>query len=204
MKRVVIESPLAGDFPRNIRYARLACLDSLGRGEAPYATHLLFTQFLDDGVQADRHRGFAAGEAWTPLGELVAVYEDYGVSDGMRRGIARAESAGIKVEYRRIGAVPANLLERETRGIRTAREQAVVQGEEIRRELSLGLNRVLNNELLRSAELLFDTALENEELTRETRAARKLFLDQHTRAIETLSKAAVKAGLVPNPDEIPF
>ena len=47
---VIIESPFAGDVDKNIEYARKCVRDSLNRGEAPSASHLLYTQpgILDD------------------------------------------------------------------------------------------------------------------------------------------------------------
>ena len=50
MKLVIIESPYAGDIEKNVAYARDCVRDSLMRGEAPYASHLLYTQpnILDD------------------------------------------------------------------------------------------------------------------------------------------------------------
>jgi hypothetical protein len=47
MKLVIIESPYAGDVEPNVAYAKAAVLDCLSRGEAPYASHLFFTQ---DGI----------------------------------------------------------------------------------------------------------------------------------------------------------
>jgi len=44
MTRVIIESPYAGDIEVNLKYAKLCILDSLKRGEAPLASHLLYTQ----------------------------------------------------------------------------------------------------------------------------------------------------------------
>lgn len=50
MMRVVVESPFAGDIQKNIEYARKCMADCLKRGEAPFASHLLYTQdgILDD------------------------------------------------------------------------------------------------------------------------------------------------------------
>src|SRR5690606_24498929 len=45
---VIIESPYSGDVERNTEYARSCLLDSLRRGEAPIASHLLHTQVLED------------------------------------------------------------------------------------------------------------------------------------------------------------
>lgn len=44
MKRVVIESPFAGDVELNLRYLRACMHHCLKSGEAPYASHALYTQ----------------------------------------------------------------------------------------------------------------------------------------------------------------
>lgn len=85
MKRVLIESPLKGDYEANREYARRCMRDSLKRGEAPLASHLLYDQtgILDDRFDSDRRRGMQAGFTWGAMAELVAVYIDLGISDGM-------------------------------------------------------------------------------------------------------------------------
>lgn len=106
-RRVIVESPYAGataaDVADNVAYARRAILDSLRRGEAPLASHLLYTQVLDNSIPEDRRLGIAAGLAWTAAADLVAVYIDCGVSSGMEAGIEAARRAGVRVEERRIG-----------------------------------------------------------------------------------------------------
>lgn len=100
-RRVVLESPFAG-APRNIDYARAALRDSLERGEAPLASHLLHPQVLRDDVPADRQRGILAGHAWIPFAEALVVYRDLGISLGMRQGIHVAFIHGVPREYRNI------------------------------------------------------------------------------------------------------
>ena len=100
MKRVIIESPYAGDVERNTAYARAAMLDSLRRGEAPFLSHLLYTQVLDDTVPADRRVGIDAGLAWGGVATLTAVYQDLGVSTGMLEGMSYATLAGRPIVYR--------------------------------------------------------------------------------------------------------
>lgn len=102
MRRVVLESPYAGDVDRNLRYLRAAMRDCLLRGEAPFASHALYTQpgVLDDAEPEERRLGMAAGFAWRPVAEATVVYADLGVSLGMRAGISDAETAGRPVEYR--------------------------------------------------------------------------------------------------------
>ena len=106
MKLVVIESPLSAPdregIERNKTYAKKAILDSLKRGEAPYASHFLFDQvgILDDLVGSQRALGMQAGFAWGARADLVAIYADYGISNGMRLGIQLAQERGQKVEFR--------------------------------------------------------------------------------------------------------
>ena len=104
MRLVIIESPYAGDVEFNLAYARRALLDSLRRGESPIASHLLYTQVLDDGVPAERKLGIEAGLAWRRVAEVSAVYADLGISSGMQYGIDLAVEAGLIIDYRTIGA----------------------------------------------------------------------------------------------------
>lgn len=101
-RRVVIESPYAGDVERNTRYARAAMRDSLLRGEAPFASHLLYTQqgVLNDDVPEEREHGIEAGLAWVKGADLTAVYTDLGISEGMQRGIQRARTEDRGIEFR--------------------------------------------------------------------------------------------------------
>ena len=102
MKRVVVESPYAGDVARNVAYEKAAVRDCLTRGEAPIASHLLFTQpgVLRDEVRADRTLGIAAGHAWISVADLVAFYTDFGMSSGMVGARKVAERLGVQMETR--------------------------------------------------------------------------------------------------------
>lgn len=104
MTRVILESPYAGDVPRNEAYARACLRDSLLRGENPIASHLLYTQpgVLNDDLPEERDRGIAAGLAWLKVAEKSVIYQDFGISSGMKHGIKAAEQAGVPVEYRTI------------------------------------------------------------------------------------------------------
>lgn len=110
MNLVVIESPWAAhgaiEADRNVAYARAAMRDCLIRGEAPFASHMLYaaSHVLNDASPNDRELGMEAGFAWGRAAELVVVYTDLGLSNGMRRGIERALAEGRQVEYRRLGA----------------------------------------------------------------------------------------------------
>ena len=115
MLRTFIASPLSGDTARNQRYATACMRDSLMRGESPYAPHLLLTQALRDDVPEERAMGMKAALAMLAGCDVLAVYEDLGVSSGMAGEISRAEALGIPVERRRIGWVEAEAAAREGR-----------------------------------------------------------------------------------------
>lgn len=102
MRTVVIESPLAGDYVQNTIYAQLAMLDCLQRGEAPFASHLLYPIVLDDTDPEERKLGMRAGFYLGDRLEAVVVYTDLGTSRGMEHGIARAQKRGCPIEYRTI------------------------------------------------------------------------------------------------------
>lgn len=115
MKLVILESPFAQfidgngtvhTVDSNIEYARACVRDSLSRGEAPIASHLLYTQqgILDDDIPEERSWGIDAGLAWKKVAEESVVYIDRGLTRGMMFGIKAAENAGLKVTYRTINA----------------------------------------------------------------------------------------------------
>jgi hypothetical protein len=109
--RVVIESPLSPangrTFEQNIRYARLCALDCYRRGGAPYASHLLCTQFLDDATPEERAGGMQVGASWNDAAEKAEVFTDFGVSGGMSAGIAQHSENGTPIEHRQL---PLDLL----------------------------------------------------------------------------------------------
>jgi hypothetical protein len=112
MKRVVIESPFAAG-PRaeraevdrldnqayTARLGRFLCL----RGDAPYASHLVLTHFLEDMIASERQLGIDLGLAWGLCGQLTVVGVDRGISRGMEYGIKAARDAGRAVEWVSLG-----------------------------------------------------------------------------------------------------
>lgn len=110
MKLVILESPLAGATPQAVEanedYARACILHSLRLGEAPIASHLLYTQVLDDLTPADRLLGMTAGLAWYRVAEACIVYTDRGISAGMRIGIETARLHNVPIIERSLH-VPA-------------------------------------------------------------------------------------------------
>src|SRR5262249_16472843 len=105
MRRVIVESPYAGSLIGrwlNRRYARRCLHDCLRRGEAPFASHLLYTQrgVLRDGIKLERELGISAGLIWGACAEATVVYTVRGISGGMDRGIKHAKASGRPVEFR--------------------------------------------------------------------------------------------------------
>lgn len=107
MKLVAIESPYAksdvGTVLQHEHYARRCMADCIKRGEAPFVSHLLYTQVLNDLVPVERETGIEAGFVWGRLADFRAVYIDWGVSRGMARGIMEAKRIGQEYRFREIG-----------------------------------------------------------------------------------------------------
>ena len=109
MKRVIIESPYAAANGHTVadheEYARRCMADSLARGEAPFASHLLYPQpgILDDSDAEQRRLGMKAGHAWLSLADYLVAYVDLGISVGMDERMNLAHKIGAQVVTRHIG-----------------------------------------------------------------------------------------------------
>jgi hypothetical protein len=100
---VILESPYRGGEPKYKRYLERCIADSIARGEAPFASHKMYTDALDDAVPDQRELGMALGFAWRRSAVRTVVYEDYGVSAGMEEGLGDAAAIGQDVDRRLIG-----------------------------------------------------------------------------------------------------
>lgn len=116
-KITIIESPFAGDLVLNVQYARKALRDSINRGEVPFAGHLLYTQALNDEIPDERTTGMGLAEQLVSIlaagihsgsgtDIVCAVYDDLGISSGMKQGIEHAAKVGAKIEFRKIADWP--------------------------------------------------------------------------------------------------
>lgn len=113
---------------RNIKYAKLCMKDCLKRGEAPFVSHLLYTQVLNDSIQRERNQGIEAGLSWGLHAEKTVVYCDYGITEGMRKGIKTAfqELREVKKRYLYEG----NIIKRKASPLRTVmREDDLLLGD---------------------------------------------------------------------------
>lgn len=163
IKRVVIESPYAGrcalklpwplrwiawivkfiDRIQNIRYVRALLRDSLLRGEAPFASHALYTLrgVLRDDVPTERKIGMEAGFAWGVVIEKRVIGVDRGLTPGMNAGIMRARSISQKIEYRslpgwRKSGVPVELpdadeAEKKAKGRRSSQRPSLIDVDDL-------------------------------------------------------------------------
>lgn len=109
MNLVILESPYAGDVEANLTFARACMADCFKRGEAPFASHLLYTQLgiLDDTKPEERALGMQAGFEWAKVAvdsvyAYRVVYIDRGISSGMQAGIDHGKSVGQTIVYRRL------------------------------------------------------------------------------------------------------
>ena len=112
--RTIIESPFAGTSlalrQRNKLYLRACLRHSFSLGEAPFASHRLYTDALDDDDPRAREAGIEAGFAWAEVAEIWAFYTDLGWSGGMRAAeeeaqawLRRAEGTSRRVTIRSLG-----------------------------------------------------------------------------------------------------
>jgi len=94
MKRVIVESPFAGDRRRNRRYLESCLRDCVLRGESPYASHKMLTDCLDDEVPEERKLGMGGGYTWWVVADDIVFYVDLGWSGGMQKARELLEAEG--------------------------------------------------------------------------------------------------------------
>lgn len=95
-KRVYICSPYSGNMKFNIMEAQRISRQVVLAGGLPIAPHLLFTQFLDDNIDEERHLAFKMNEKFLDLCDLV-VAKNGTISDGMRRELDHIYGTGKEV-----------------------------------------------------------------------------------------------------------
>jgi hypothetical protein len=97
-KKVFICSPFCGDMEGNARkaatYSRMAC----EQGFLPVAPHLLFPQFLNEGIEEDRRLGISMGMELLALCDEVWVFRE--ATEGMAAEIASATAQGKTIIFK--------------------------------------------------------------------------------------------------------
>jgi hypothetical protein len=108
MRRVYVESPYAGEIEKNLLFLRRCLADCFKRGEAPFASHGLYTQHgvLDDTIPDERVLGIRAGFEFALHCDATVVYVDRGISFGMIEGMRHAVEHGRPVEIRCLKEIP--------------------------------------------------------------------------------------------------
>jgi hypothetical protein len=105
MKRVIVESPYAGNIELNEIYGEFAMHDCLvNHDESPYASHLLYTRkhVLRDTIPSERKLGIKAGFYWRDVAQKTVFYTDLGMTDGMILGIEDCELKQNPYEIRKL------------------------------------------------------------------------------------------------------
>lgn len=91
MRRVIIESPYAGNVPVNKAYLQLCIRWCLQNNTAPFASHQMYTEALDDRKRHERLLGIDAGYEWWDVAHYVFFFTDLGMSPGMWKAYERCQ-----------------------------------------------------------------------------------------------------------------
>ena len=95
---VYICSPFAGDVENNISMARVYSRFAVRNACIPLAPHLLFPQFMDDSVPAERSIALFMGMVLLSKCEQVWVFGNI-ISKGMAAEIEKAEKKNMPIRY---------------------------------------------------------------------------------------------------------
>lgn len=95
---VYICSPYAGEVENNVNMARVYSRFAVRNACIPLAPHLLYPQFMDDSVPAERSLALFMGMVLLSKCEQVWVF-GRNISKGMAAEIGKAEKKRIPVRY---------------------------------------------------------------------------------------------------------
>ena len=95
---VYICSPFSGDVEGNVKAAQRYSRFAVDIGFIPLAPHLLFPQFLNDNVLAERQLGLFFGDVLMSKCAEVWVFGKV-ISIGMEAGIKRAKWKNYRLRY---------------------------------------------------------------------------------------------------------
>jgi hypothetical protein len=103
MKRIFIVSPLSGtdrEIEENIRFTQEICRKIIQQGDNPFASHLLYPQFLREHVDGERMLGINCGINFMELCDEVWVFTTLrGITKGMKLEIEAAHKLNKKITY---------------------------------------------------------------------------------------------------------
>ena len=86
MKKVFICSPLRGDIKNNIKKAKEYSRMAVKKGYLPITPHIYFTQFLDDGIEAEREVALKMNIELLDLCDELWIFGNK-ITEGMQREI---------------------------------------------------------------------------------------------------------------------
>lgn len=106
--RVIALTPFAGEDVVNLqkfkRYSKRVIQDCISRGEAG----IVVNSFLaSTDSMTNQGRAIAIGSAveWVKVAEVIAVYEDYGITPTMQTILNVAQQRNKRIEFRTVGPV---------------------------------------------------------------------------------------------------
>jgi hypothetical protein len=105
-QRIVVESPLSGDFKENFRYLLWCCRAAYLAGYAPIASHLICPWFMDD--QDAKERADGIDWPWMWRGEQHWFFDDNGISGGMEHAMQRCYDDAIDFDVTTMAAISPN------------------------------------------------------------------------------------------------
>lgn len=104
MTRVYIASPFRTNSPElrktYLNYLDDCIRDSLLRNEAPYVPHAYLPRFLADSDGRQRNKALSIGTKFLLICQILAVYKNHGITEGMQGEIDTAKANGIRIEFR--------------------------------------------------------------------------------------------------------
>lgn len=99
---IFVCSPYSGDEAFNAEVAKAICRKITMMGHTPFASHLLFPQFLNESDPVERGRGIGMGLDFMAFCDEVWVFtdDDDHMSEGMRIEVDEAECLLQIKEYK--------------------------------------------------------------------------------------------------------
>ncbi len=110
-KKVFICSPFRGDMEGNARKAAAYCRMACEQGFLPVAPHLLFPQFLNEGIEEERRLGISMGMELLALCDEVWVFGE--ATEGMAAEIAYATEQGKEIIFKEFERVQKMMAEKD-------------------------------------------------------------------------------------------
>ena len=97
-----IISPYSGDVQRNTAFLHAIIKSILAEGHTPIAGHALYPQVLDDTDPEQRAQGIAAGQRLLAKCDAVRVYDQLGMSAGMRADLEFCGANQVPFKFARL------------------------------------------------------------------------------------------------------